>query len=359
MHKPQYRDKMNTLINANAKFFFNRTNSLICKLNFESSKATPSNPKILGVASITLNSLAMYYEKKYLSSKKNFLSAVESGSLWRVKLFSSAGINVNQQRPDGTTALMLAARYGHTEIAQSLLATNSINVNQQDSRGITALMFATRHGRVEIVRALLAVNNININQQDNLGWTALMFAAHNGHTETIQTLLATAGINVNQQDNDGWTALMYTALRGRIETAHLFLTTDGISVNQRENKGKTALMIAILYGNTKAAQEQFSLSTISEDNLFGCLKILLDKNGKDHALLSKVIKKLRLLGNLKLNSTNICHYAGIIYPEQIEIVRNECNRQIKLETILRGYGQIKKEFQLPQDAMNLIDKFVI
>jgi ankyrin repeat protein len=63
---------------------------------------------------------------------------------------------------DGITALIYAARGGHTEIAR-LLVENHADVNKQYD-GMTALMYAAQGGHFEIAR-LLVENRADLNEQ--------------------------------------------------------------------------------------------------------------------------------------------------------------------------------------------------
>ena len=54
---------------------------------------------------------------------------------------------------NGDTALILAARYGHTELVAALIAADA-NIHAVSNDGRTALMIAAANGRLEIVAAL-------------------------------------------------------------------------------------------------------------------------------------------------------------------------------------------------------------
>jgi len=162
------------------------------------------------------------------------------------------GANVNAARPDGATALMLAAKRGHTEIVSALLACDGINVNAVTSSGVSALMLAAQNGRAEIVSALLARDS-DFNAQTSNGATALMFAAERGHTEIVSTLLAYEEIDVNAaRTSNGSTALMFAAQNGHEGIVSALLARDGINVNAVRSNGATALMLAAQNGHTRS-----------------------------------------------------------------------------------------------------------
>ena len=97
-----------------------------------------------------------------------------------------AGADVDTRDWDGWTALMLAARNGHTEIARTLIEAGA-DVDTQDRNGQTAMMLAAWYGHTEIARALIEAG-ADVDTRDRDGWTALR-AARNGHTEIARALI--------------------------------------------------------------------------------------------------------------------------------------------------------------------------
>ncbi len=194
--------------------------------------------------------------------KKNDKNAVES----LLKREASA----NAKDKDGWTALILASRYGHTEIAQILLDEKADvkiqghialmhailnghkeivqmllryrhDVDLQNKNGLSALMFAVQHGHKEIVEMLLR-HNPDVDLQDRNGWNALMFAARHGHTEIVQMLLR-HNPNVDLQDRNGWNALMFAARHGHTEIVEMLLDS-GADLELQNDDGHTALELA-------------------------------------------------------------------------------------------------------------------
>jgi ankyrin repeat protein len=112
------------------------------------------------------------------------------------------------------TALIVAAKEGHTAVVKLLLATSGIDVNARSHDTIgeyhTALIVAAEKGDIAVVKLLLAAPGIDVNatREDearrlalrNRGRgvrTALMQAAKKGHTAVVKLLLAAPGIDVN------------------------------------------------------------------------------------------------------------------------------------------------------------------
>jgi ankyrin repeat protein len=68
-----------------------------------------------------------------------FKSSVYRGDYTNVKKYIEKGANVNDQKFEGYTALMIALKMGHKEIAK-LLIQERVNVNIRDKQGTTALI---------------------------------------------------------------------------------------------------------------------------------------------------------------------------------------------------------------------------
>ena len=62
-------------------------------------------------------------------------------------------MNVNAQDLAGTTILMLASYYGHTELVQLILSRGA-DPNLKDKQGRTALRRASDSGNLEVVELL-------------------------------------------------------------------------------------------------------------------------------------------------------------------------------------------------------------
>ena len=71
-------------------------------------------------------------------------------------LLAAPGLEVNAAAGNGTTALMEAAREGHTETVTVLLASPGLDVHVLNSAGRTALTLADEQGHVAIASLLRA-----------------------------------------------------------------------------------------------------------------------------------------------------------------------------------------------------------
>ncbi len=110
------------------------------------------------------------------------------------------------------TALLIATRADHVEIARVLIAAGA-DVNAKDNIRDTPFLYAGAEGRNEILRAILATGRANLKDTNRYGGVALIPAAHHGHPETVRILLAT-DIDIDHVNNLGWTALIEAVILG-------------------------------------------------------------------------------------------------------------------------------------------------
>jgi ankyrin repeat protein len=123
--------------------------------------------------------------------------------------------------PQWTTALQVAARWGHKDIAQLLMRFGAdVNAPAHGYGGITALQGAARNGDVDIVKLLLRAG-ADVNASPSvLGRTALETALLYNHLE-IAKLFLESGVNLYDQAQS---TLQYAVELGDpLETVQLLL----------------------------------------------------------------------------------------------------------------------------------------
>ena len=213
------------------------------------------------------------------------LAAVLADRPSLIEPFVAAGANVNIRshfvgRDEGSTPLILAARYGHRNCVEVLLSlgaeVNRINyggltplmmvvegfkddvyctkllissgasVNAFGRNGETALLFAAKIGCVTTTKLLLE-SGASVNSVDYSGQNALLLAAKNGYV-SISKLLLESGANVNALDSNSETPLYCAAKNGCLATTKLLLES-GAHVNVANKVGGTAMSIAALSGH--------------------------------------------------------------------------------------------------------------
>lgn len=179
------------------------------------------------------------------------LDAIDAHNITEVNSLINEGLDINLAAPNGETALMVAAKNGHTDILVQLLEAGAdANVVAPYD---TPLMAAARMGHVEVVTKLLEVGADANLAPRNSDYTPLMAAARGGYVEVVTKLLA-AGANANLTTDTGYTALLYVLIDGKkdIEVVTKLLEA-GADVDyappQGYFSGYTARMLAAEDGN--------------------------------------------------------------------------------------------------------------
>ena len=181
-----------------------------------------------------------------LIEKETLEEAAFKGDTTTVKALLAKGVNVNEKRKKGTTPLIAAARSGHLEIVNLLLAAGAEVDPKTGPKRVgqpTALWWAARNGHQVIVETLLE-NGADVNgKEGKLTPTALMEAVERGHPFIVEVLLI-GGANPNEKNAYGRTALWMAAILGRTKAVEILLE-NGADVNTTGEIGLTPLMLAV------------------------------------------------------------------------------------------------------------------
>lgn len=157
-------------------------------------------------------------------------------------------INAVNAKEHNRTALILAVRLGHVNIAASLLEHDDININQQDSSGITALYLATFKGNVPIIRLLLQKPETDVNRGDSMsGRSPLILAAERNNTAIVELLLERGADPTIKDRQGGGTALLRAADYGRISVIETMLEHK-VNLHCRDADERTILHGASAHG---------------------------------------------------------------------------------------------------------------
>ena len=169
---------------------------------------------LVGPVDLQLVLLSALNAEQMPQAESEFIESAEDGLVEVGRALWAAGVDKNVQfESTRQTALMLASRNGHMEIARLLLDAGA-EPNLWDCDGETALMCASSRGHVEIVRLLLDAG-ADKNFPDEYERTALMHASRNGHIEIVRWLLD-AGADMNLRDFFGRTARTHASRRVEI-----------------------------------------------------------------------------------------------------------------------------------------------
>jgi ankyrin repeat protein len=204
---------------------------------FERVKAMVSaEPTLIDARSRTGESAiltAVYHRQKEIVNllvargvAMSLFEASAAGEVERVeRLIESDPSAVNTFSVDGWTPLHLAAFFGHTKIAELLLAHEAdVAARSRNGNGNTPL-HAALAGNHKMVAGLLIGHGGDVNATDAAGWRPLHLAASNNNLDAIKALIA-QGADVQAGNGEGRTPLSLAQEKNHRETA-AFLRRHG------------------------------------------------------------------------------------------------------------------------------------
>ncbi|MCR4623431.1 MAG: ankyrin repeat domain-containing protein, partial [Alphaproteobacteria bacterium] len=150
---------------------------------------------------------------------------------------------LNRSYDGKVTSLALAISKGYLDIVK-LLIEGVADVNSDKGDDDTPLiMYASKHGQIDIAK-LLIEKGADVNATNSCGYTALMEACSRGHFD-IAKLLIENGADVNAKDMGSFTALMYALGKERdcIELMKL-LIENGADTEVENKLTRTVLLQA-------------------------------------------------------------------------------------------------------------------
>lgn len=196
---------------------------------------------------------ALLYRKS-INSKNygNFIKAVTSGDAETVSSLIASGIDVNTTNAEGLTALMIAARFNHYQVAKLLIDAGANLYVVNESR--TALDMA-RIASAHETEAVLVAGGADLNLKDDKGWTRIMYAVRDNDVTLAKTYIA-AGADIDATEivgeEEGRSVLMI-AVSYKSLNAVRFLIDEGAKVNFAMPDGTTALILAAENNATEIA----------------------------------------------------------------------------------------------------------
>jgi serine/threonine protein kinase len=154
-------------------------------------------------------------DKKNYSGQTPLHSAIGNASSGVIRYLMDNGADVSIPDDDGSTALHCAAACGNGDIVGLVLGSRAKRdkkdlprfVNRRDHSGRTALLCAARRGHSEAARKLVDAG-ANVRAADHKKRTPLHFAAGCGCLPTL-TLLLEGGADVNAEDQERKTPICY------------------------------------------------------------------------------------------------------------------------------------------------------
>lgn len=162
--------------------------------------------------------------------------AAQKNDIGNVRKALLRGVFVDARDGQSVTALMVAARAGAWEAAETLLQAGA-NPSLRDLDGRTPLMRAIEGKHARLALRLLDAGT-DLAAADGNGRNALHYAAQSGDPGMLWGLLQ-AGVPVNEPDAHGWTALIFAAAYGGAESVRVLLEA-GADPGRKTADGRTA-----------------------------------------------------------------------------------------------------------------------
>ncbi|OGM49256.1 ankyrin [Aspergillus bombycis] len=155
-------------------------------------------------------------------------------------LLKERTVNINVPNKLGRTALGVAAWHAQARAALMLLQHPDVDVHHRAEDGTTAFLMAARGGHSDVLGELL-VKGAHPGVCNYIGETPIYAASENGHYEAILMLLAQPDVDPNQPTYYRETPLSVAARRGHVAVVHLLLDQGGVGFNPECQSSKTLL----------------------------------------------------------------------------------------------------------------------
>lgn len=182
------------------------------------------------------------------------MTAQQGNSGILIALLAHPRLAVNQKDANGNTALSHAIHCGKTAAAIYILeySTEPLDLDLVNWKGSSALMLAASTGQTEIVEKLLD-KGADASIKDTQGGSAILRAVDGGHLDTVQTMLRHKNVDVHCLDDERRGLLHGAAVGGEVGILNVLLK-EGLNVNAIDEKGRTPLHDAGRQGHLDIAK---------------------------------------------------------------------------------------------------------
>ena len=164
---------------------------------------------------------------------------------------------INEQDPNGNTAILLAASHNHTDIAQILLG-EGCDINITNLTGHSPLHYAVVNGNTTLVDSFLRAG-ADVNSPTRIKNTLPVHLATAYGFSDILELLIRFGADINFLDRKGRSPLILAAERAQMDVLRVLLHSN-VNPNQHGRRGQTALHVAVNQGSYDLCQQLLEVS---------------------------------------------------------------------------------------------------
>ena len=174
---------------------------------------SPHKEMALPLRTITSLSLALLCFSRFVCADP-LPDIAEKGDYSSLVAHIDIQADVNEQQPDGMTALHWAVQHSDAAMVRALLTAGAVP-DIKNAFGVHPLAIAATNGNTEIARLLLKAG-VNVNDTLAGGETALMTAARVGNPE-LTALLIDKGADLSVTVQDRQNAVSWAAAAGNIQ----------------------------------------------------------------------------------------------------------------------------------------------
>jgi ankyrin repeat protein/L-ascorbate metabolism protein UlaG (beta-lactamase superfamily) len=206
-----------------------------------------------------------------------------------VRFLLESGAAVDAGDNENSTALDVAAIFGHLELARFLVEQGA-DPRHGDDNGMTPLHFACYNGNADIGRYLIE-QGADVRATTNRSSTPLHGAAYDGDIDCIRLLLD-GGTPVDGRNAAGFTPLLSASAGTAGADAIALLVEGGADVYDRNYQGESALMFAARAGKLEVVEYLLEAGApITARNDAGWTAILNATEGGDTEIVGLLLER--------------------------------------------------------------------
>ncbi|XP_075065078.1 ankyrin repeat, SAM and basic leucine zipper domain-containing protein 1 isoform X2 [Mixophyes fleayi] len=198
-------------------------------------------------------------------------------NLKMVRVLLDRGANASFERDKFTVLMSACSAHALEENivkCVELLLSRNVNPNECCRKKMTALMLAAREGHTQVV-ALLVASGADINSQDENGFTGLTWAAHDGHKNTVLKMLE-LGADMKLSTKTGSTPADIARQNNYLEIFSI------LSFSGNLNQGKSNLSKEEAMYRYLKVQPESSMNYTSSFSTSSDLEVFLHGLGLEH-----------------------------------------------------------------------------